>query len=129
MGCSIRSGGCGAVTHGDGADCARRWASDLAEGAGGGDFVRSGGQAVGVRTCAATLQADAVVVNADFARGDASAWFPTGSGGSGPSGKIAKQGYSCSTFMMYLGIEGRYDDVAHHTIFSGERLSAESAGH
>ena len=25
--------------------------------------------------------------------------------------------FSCSTFMLYLGIEGRYDDLAHHTIY------------
>jgi phytoene desaturase len=32
--------------------------------------------------------------------------------------KIAKKKFSCSTFMMYLGIEGRYDDVCHHTIYT-----------
>ena len=31
--------------------------------------------------------------------------------------KLAKKRYSCSTFMLYLGIEGRYDDLAHHTIY------------
>jgi phytoene desaturase len=30
---------------------------------------------------------------------------------------IAGKKFSCSTFMMYLGIEGRYDDVSHHTIY------------
>jgi phytoene desaturase len=31
--------------------------------------------------------------------------------------RIASKKFSCSTFMMYLGIEGRYDDAAHHTIY------------
>jgi phytoene desaturase len=31
--------------------------------------------------------------------------------------RLAKKQYSCSTFMMYLGIDGRYDDVSHHTIY------------
>jgi phytoene desaturase len=33
---------------------------------------------------------------------------------------IASKRYSCSTFMLYLGIEGRYDDVPHHTIYLSE---------
>ena len=31
--------------------------------------------------------------------------------------RLAKKRFSCSTFMMYLGIDGRYDDVSHHTIY------------
>jgi phytoene desaturase len=31
--------------------------------------------------------------------------------------KIAGKKFSCSTFMMYLGIEGRIDGLAHHTIY------------
>ncbi len=34
--------------------------------------------------------------------------------------KLAKKKFSCSTFMMYLGIDGRYDDVSHHTIYLAE---------
>jgi phytoene desaturase len=30
--------------------------------------------------------------------------------------RIKKKKFSCSTFMMYLGIEGRFDDLPHHTI-------------
>ena len=32
--------------------------------------------------------------------------------------KLATKRYSCSTFMMYLGIEGRYDHLNHHTIYT-----------
>ena len=31
--------------------------------------------------------------------------------------KITKKRFSCSTFMLYLGIEGSYDEAAHHTIY------------
>ena len=30
---------------------------------------------------------------------------------------LEKKKYSCSTFMMYLGLEGREPDLAHHTIY------------
>jgi phytoene desaturase len=30
---------------------------------------------------------------------------------------IGRKRFSCSTFMLYLGIEGRYDTVAHHTVY------------
>ena len=41
--------------------------------------------------------------------------------------KIEKKRFSCSTFMMYLGIEGRYDDLAHHTIYMPRTTSANLA--
>ena len=31
--------------------------------------------------------------------------------------KIASKKYSCSTFMLYLGVEGRFEHLHHHTIF------------
>ncbi|HVG49895.1 MAG TPA: phytoene desaturase, partial [Rubellimicrobium sp.] len=31
--------------------------------------------------------------------------------------KIDSKGYSCSTFMLYLGVEGTFPYLAHHTIF------------
>ena len=77
------------------------------------------GKAVGVRTSKRRLQADAVVVNADFA--DAMRKLVPGKYRRKWSDKkIASKIYSCSTFMMYLGIDGCYDDVAHHTIYLAE---------
>jgi phytoene desaturase len=38
--------------------------------------------------------------------------------------KLEKKKYSCSTFMMYLGIDGRYDDVSHHTIYLQKNYKA-----
>jgi len=74
------------------------------------------GKAVGVRTAKRRLQADAVVMNADFA--DAMRKLvPTKHRRKWTDSNIASKKFSCSTFMLYLGIEGRYDDVSHHTIY------------
>jgi phytoene desaturase len=32
-------------------------------------------------------------------------------------GRIARKKFSCSTFMLYLGIDGLYEDVPHHSIY------------
>jgi phytoene desaturase len=83
------------------------------------DTVEGKRKAVGVRTAHRKLQADAVVMNADFA--DAMRTMVPGKHRPKWSDKkIASKRFSCSTFMMYLGIEGLYDDVAHHTIFLSE---------
>jgi len=77
------------------------------------------GKAVGVKTARQTLMADAVVVNADFA-GAIRRLVPNSDRKKWTDERLAKKKYSCSTFMMYLGIEGRYDDVSHHTIYLAE---------
>jgi phytoene desaturase len=77
------------------------------------------GKAVGVRTRNRTLPADAVVVNADFA-GAMRTMIPNHQRRKWTDERLAKKKFSCSTFMMYLGIDGRYDDVSHHTIYLAE---------
>ncbi len=74
------------------------------------------GKATGVRTTNHKLAADAVVVNADFA-GAMKKLVPNQQRNRWTDERLAKKKYSCSTFMLYLGIEGRYDDVSHHTIY------------
>ena len=59
---------------------------------------------------------DSVVVNADFAEA-MQKLLPGQHRKRWTDKRIASKKFSCSTFMMYLGIEGRYDDVAHHTIY------------
>jgi phytoene desaturase len=75
-----------------------------------------GRKVTGVRTAEETLQADAVVVNADFAQA-MQRMVPDRLRKRWTDERIAKKQFSCSTFMMYLGIEGRYDAVKHHTIY------------
>jgi phytoene desaturase len=74
------------------------------------------GNAVGVKTASRTLRADAVVVNADFA-GAMRRLVPNAARRKWTDERMAKKRFSCSTFMLYLGIDGRYDDISHHTIF------------
>lgn len=77
------------------------------------------GKAIGVKTANHSLPADAVVVNADFA-GAIKRLVPNRLRSKWTDERLAKKKYSCSTFMMYLGIDGRYDDVSHHTIYLAE---------
>jgi phytoene desaturase len=80
------------------------------------ELLFEGRKAVGLRTSERTIMADSVVVNADFA--DAMRRLvPDRLRRKWTDKRIQKKRFSCSTFMLYLGIEGRYDDVAHHTIY------------
>lgn len=80
------------------------------------EILFEGRRAVGVRTAQRKLAADAVVVNADFAEA-IKRMVPEKNRRRWTNRTIDKKRYSCSTFMLYLGIEGRFDDVSHHTIF------------
>ncbi|GAC1644060.1 MAG: phytoene desaturase [Acidobacteriaceae bacterium] len=68
-----------------------------------------------VRTARRTYEADAVVVNADFAHAMRNL-LPDSTRKRWTDSKIAKKKLSCSTFMLYLGTKGTYD-VPHHTIY------------
>jgi phytoene desaturase len=78
------------------------------------EILFAGRRAVGVRTREGVQHADAVVVNADFARA-MEKLVPDKLRRRWTDKKIARKKFSCSTFMMYLGIEGQYD-LPHHTI-------------
>ena len=68
-----------------------------------------------VTTEFATYQADAFVVNADFADW-ATRTVPNANRKRWKDETIAKKRFSCSTFMLYLGIEGVYQNLPHHNI-------------
>ncbi len=72
-----------------------------------------------VRTAEGRYEADATVINADFAR-TMTRLVPDTLRRRWSDRKIASRRFSCSTFMLYLGIDGRYDDVSHHTIYLSE---------
>jgi phytoene desaturase len=73
-------------------------------------------RAVGVRTRDGCYKGDAVIINADFAHA-MSALVPDRLRRRWTDRKIAGKRYSCSTFMIYLGVERRFDHVDHHTIY------------
>jgi len=74
-----------------------------------------GKRVTAVQTAAGRYEADAIVINADFAQAMQSL-VPNHLRKRWSNAKIEKKRFSCSTFMMYLGIRGRYDDLMHHTI-------------
>jgi phytoene desaturase len=79
----------------------------------------AGRRITAVKTAQGRYEADATVVNADFAR-SMTRLVPDALRRRWSDRKIASRRFSCSTFMLYLGIDGRYDDVAHHNIYLSE---------
>ena len=78
-----------------------------------------GRRAVGVRSRGVEQRFDALVLNADFAQ-TMTNLVPDAIRRRWSDRKIAGKKFSCSTFMMYLGIEGSIADLAHHTIYLAE---------
>lgn len=76
-------------------------------------------RAIGIVTAQGEEYADAVVVNADFAHA-MTRLVPNHLRRRWTNERIEKKRFSCSTFMMYLGIDGLYDDVLHHTIYTSQ---------
>lgn len=83
------------------------------------EIVCEGRRAVGVRTDDGVERTDSVVINADFAQAMIKL-VPNAVRRRWTDAKIARKQFSCSTFMMYLGLEGRYDHVSHHTIYTAK---------
>jgi phytoene desaturase len=63
--------------------------------------------------------ADKVIMNADFAQG-MTTLFPDNVRKKWSNKKIDKKKYSCSTFMLYLGVDKTFDDLPHHQIYASE---------
>lgn len=74
-----------------------------------------GRRVVGVTTDQASYDCDAMVVNADFAEA-MKRLVPDKLRKRWSDNQLASKRFSCSTYMLYLGIEGRYDDLPHHSI-------------
>jgi phytoene desaturase len=108
-------GGCGAVSENMG-DVARRLGADIRLGEAVEAIEFEGKRATAVRTAVGRYAADAVVINADFARA-MKRLVPDHLRRRWTNASIDRKRFSCSTFMLYLGIEGRYDDIPHHTVY------------
>lgn len=79
------------------------------------EILFEGKRAVGVRTATEIHRADAVVMNGDFARA-MQRLVPDRLRSRWSDRRIAKKKFSCSTFMLYLGVDGTYD-LPHHNIY------------
>lgn len=78
-----------------------------------------GRRAVGVRTSRDEYGTDALVINADFAR-TIQKLVPDHLRRRWTDRRITRKKFSCSTFMMYFGIEGLYEHLPHHSIYIAE---------
>ena len=108
-------GGCGAVSEAMAA-LARRMGVDIRLNTPVERVIYEDGEARGVVVKGREVRADAVVVNADFANAMPKL-VPETARPRWRDRKIEAARLSCSTFMLYLGIEGRLPpEVAHHNI-------------
>ena len=80
------------------------------------EVLTSGRKAVGVRTAEGEMKADAIVINADFARA-MTRLIPNHLRPRWSDRKLAGKRLSCSAFMMYMGVRGAYDKLSHHTVY------------
>ncbi len=106
-------GGCAAVTAAM-ARVAERLGVEIRTFSPVEEVLFEGKRAVGVRTAAGVERADAIVMNADFARA-MQRLVPDKLRRRWSNRKIARKKFSCSTFMMYLGVDGEFD-LPHHNI-------------
>src|SRR5918998_4846633 len=107
-------GGCGAVSEAMAA-LARRMGVDIRLGTPVERVLYRGERPVGVVAGGETVSADAVVVNGDFGHA-VRRLVPERHRPRWPDVKIDRARLSCSTFMLYLGIEGDVGPLEHHTI-------------
>jgi len=78
------------------------------------------GKATGVELSSGEkLVYDDVVINADFGHAMATL-FPQEELGKYKAETLAKRDFSCSTFMMYLGLDRTYPEMEHHLIVFAE---------
>ena len=108
-------GGCGAVTAAM-ARIATEMGVDIRTNESVEELCFEGRRPTGLYTNERFYGCDALVINADFARA-MHRLVPEKLRRRWSNRKLASTRYSCSTFMMYLGVQGRYDDVAHHTVY------------
>ncbi len=80
-------------------------------------IINKGKKATGVELADGTVvDAGEVVVNADFSYAATSLMDKKYVKKYEPK-KLAKRKYSCSIFMIYLGVKKKYEDIPHHNVF------------
>ena len=107
-------GGCGAVSE-NMADRVKDLGGEIFYNAEVEQIHFEGRRASGVVVDGKVHKADSLVINADFARA-MTKLVPNHLRSRWTDEKIAKKRFSCSTFMLYLGVEGQFD-LPHHNIF------------
>jgi len=84
--------------------------------------VTTGGRASGLELASGErVAADLVVVNADFAHGMRHL-LDERDRGRYTDDRLEKLHFSCSTFMIYLGVNRRYEDLPHHQLYLSRHI-------
>jgi phytoene desaturase len=107
-------GGCARVSERMGELC-QQMGVDLRLGSPVTGLEFSGRRVTGVRVGDEKISADAIVINADFSQA-MTKLVPDALRRKWTDKKISNKKFSCSTFMLYLGIEGKYENLPHHNI-------------
>jgi phytoene desaturase len=108
------TGGCGAVSEAM-ARVARKMGVDIRLNRPVDRIVYEDGEAVGIESQGERFAAGSIVVNGDFGHAIRHL-VPESMRPRWTNKKLDRAKISCSTFMLYLGIEGEMKDLAHHTI-------------
>ncbi len=111
-------GGCGAVSEAM-ARVAAKMGAEIRLGTPVERIAFEGRRASGVEAGGTRHEVDAVVVNADFAHA-VPKLIPPALRRDWSDKKIGKARYSCSTFMLYLGLDIRLPGLSHHNILLSE---------
>lgn len=113
-------GGCGAIMQAM-ANAVGELGGTVRTGVNVDEILFRGRRAIGVRTGQQVHPCDALIINADFA--DAMVRLvPDRLRRRWTNAKLARKRFSCSTFMLYLGIDGQVD-LDHHTILLAENYA------
>jgi phytoene desaturase len=67
------------------------------------------------------VMADAVLVNADFAHA-VRHLLPEEARGRYSDARLGKMRFSCSTFMLYLGVDRRWEELPHHQLYLSDHI-------
>jgi phytoene desaturase len=111
-------GGCGAVSSAM-ARVAARLGAEIRLSTPIERIAFEGRRAVGVEAGGVRHDCDAVVVNGDFAHA-VPKLIPPALRKEWSDTKISEARYSCSTFMLYLGLDRPLPELAHHTVLLSE---------
>jgi phytoene desaturase len=83
------------------------------------ELIYDGKTVVGVKTNNGEYRAEKIILNADFAHA-MTTLIPDSRRKKWSNKKLEKKGYSCSTFMLYLGLDKLYPDAPHHQIYASK---------
>jgi phytoene desaturase len=84
------------------------------------EIIITEGIATGIKTSIKTDSADIIICNADFPYAIKALIKDKKDKGKYQDKKISKMKYSCSTFIMYLGLKKKYPQLQVHNLFLGE---------